>query len=258
MSGISGVNGYSQAGSYYSALSSGKKINSAADGASELAILSKEDSQVKGYDAGSGNIRSGQSAAKIADGALSGVTDYLQRMKELALKASNGLLSNDDKKAIQSEIDQIKQGINDIASSTSYNEHKLLDGSEDSIDITGDGNGASNSVNNVNSTLDALGIKDFNVMGNFDIRDIDNALDKVSGGRSVTGADFNGLESMYNYNQVASYNTSASKSKLGDTDIGEYVTNLQKQQTLDTMKTLMQKKKEEQDGQETMKFFASI
>ncbi|MBQ8969988.1 MAG: flagellin FliC5, partial [Lachnospiraceae bacterium] len=183
---------------------------------------------------------------------------YLQRMKELALKASNGLLTNDDKKGIQSEIDQLKQGISDIASSTSYNEHKLLDGSVESMNIVSDGNGTNQSVDNVNSTLDALGIKDFNVMGKFDIGDLDKALDKVTGGRSQVGAEYNGLDSMYHYNQIASYNTNSSASKLGDTEYGEYVTNLQKQQTLETMKNLMQKKKEEQDGQETMKFFASI
>ena len=258
MSGISGVNGNSQINTYYSALTSGKKINSAKDGASELAILNKENSQVSGFNAGSENLQAGKSVTNISDGALSGITDHLQRMKELALKASNGLLANDDKRAIQSEIDQLKQGINDIASSTNYNGKNLLDGSNESMNIVSDGSGTTQTVNNVNSTLDALGIKDFNVMGKFDIRDIDRALDKVSDGRSVAGAEYNGMDSMYSYNQIASYNTTASASRLGDTEYGQYVSDLQKQQTLETMRTLMQKKKEEQDGQETMKFFASI
>ncbi|MBQ8971371.1 MAG: flagellin FliC5, partial [Lachnospiraceae bacterium] len=71
MSGISGVNGYSQMNSYYSALSSGSKINSAKDGPSELAILNKEESQVNGYDAGSQNLQAGKNVANISDGALS-------------------------------------------------------------------------------------------------------------------------------------------------------------------------------------------
>ena len=258
MSGISGVSGYSQIGSYYSALASGSKINSAKDGASELAILNKEESQVGGLKAGAENLQAGKSVTNISDGALEGVTDYLQRMKELALKASNGLLSNDDKKSIQTEIDQLKQGINDIASSTNYNGINLLDGSNRDMTIVADGNGAETQVSGTNSTLDALGIKDFSVMGNFDIGDLDKALDKVMDGRSASGAQSNGLDYALNYNSIASYNTTAASSRTGDTEYEEYVTKLQKEQNLDTYKIMMQKKQQDNDSNNMQRLFASI
>ncbi|MCR5790876.1 MAG: flagellin [Lachnospiraceae bacterium] len=258
MSGISGVSGSSQMNNYYSALSSGSRINSARDGASESAILAKEDSQVRGYDAGSENLQSGKNMLNIADSALGGVTDYLQRMKELAVRASNGLLTNDDKRGIQSEIDQIKQGITNLTGSTNYNTKNLLDGSNSSMNIVSDGNGTTQSLNNANSTLEALGIKDFNVMGRFDIRDIDRALDKVGGDRTSIGGQTNGLDYALNYNSIASYNTTASKSRTGDTDYADYVSKLQKETTMETYKIMMQKKQQENDTNNMSRLFFSI
>ncbi len=258
MSGISGVSGYSNTGSYYSALSSGSRINSAKDGAAELSIINKEDSQVRGYNAGSENLEAAKSVTNIADGALSGVADYLQRIKELAVKAGNGLITNDDKKAIQSEIDQLKEGISNSASTTEYNGIKLLDGSRSSMQIISDGNGTSHELENVNSTLDALGIKDFSVMGNYDIGDIDKALEKVSNGRTQIGAQANGLESAFNYNSIASYNTTASKSRLSDTEYGEYVSKLQKETNLNTYKLMMQKKQQQNEASNIARIMTSI
>ena len=258
MSGISGVGGYSNLNSYYSALSSGSKINSAKDGAAELSILNKEDSQARGYKAGSENLEAAKSVTNIADGALEGVTDYLQRMKELAVKASNGLLANDDKKAIQSEIDQLKEGIENISSSTNYNGIKLLDGSNPSMDIVSDGQGTTHELTNVKSTLETLGLKDFDVTGSFDIGAIDKALETVSNGRTQIGAQANGLESAFNYNSIASYNTTAAKSRLGDTEYGEYVSKLQKETNLNTYKIMMQKKQQENDSTNIQRLMTSI
>ncbi|HAG70395.1 MAG TPA: flagellin FliC5, partial [Lachnospiraceae bacterium] len=192
------------------------------------------------------------------DGALSGVADYLQRIKELAVKAGNGLITNDDKKAIQSEIDQLKEGISNSASTTEYNGIKLLDGSRSSMQIISDGNGTSHELENVNSTLDALGIKDFSVMGNYDIGDIDKALEKVSNGRTQIGAQANGLESAFNYNSIASYNTTASKSRLSDTEYGEYVSKLQKETNLNTYKLMMQKKQQQNEASNIARIMTSI
>lgn len=258
MSGISGVSGYSNLNSYYSALSSGSKINTAKDGPSELAIMNKEDSQTRGYNAGSENLQAAKSVTNIADGALEGVTDQLQRIRELALKATNGLMTNDDKKAIQSEIDQIKDNISSMSASTNYNGIRILDGSNPSMNIVSDGNGSEKELKNVDGTLESLGIKDFSVMGKFDIGDIDKAIDKVTSGRSEIGAQANGLDSAFNYNSIASYNTTAAKSRIGDTEYGEYVSKLQKETNLNTYKIMMQKKKQENDANNITKLFTSI
>ena len=88
----------------YSHLSSGKRINSAADDASGLAIAKKMQWQETGLSVGAQNAKAGIGVLNVADGALSGVTDYLQRIRELALKSMNGTNSASDKEIYQSEI----------------------------------------------------------------------------------------------------------------------------------------------------------
>ena len=246
MSGVGAIGGNYAMNHYYQSLSSGSRINSAKDGASELAILNKMDSQSRGTDIGTSNIQNGKNALNISDGALGSVTDSLQRMKELALKASNGLMADDDKRAIQGEIDGLKKNITDITSSTNFNGISLLNGKNPSLNIVSDGNGAESGVTTMNSTLDALGIKDFDVTKNFNMKDLDNALDTVSKGRSQNGAEMNGLDYAMNYNRINSYNLTQSKSTLGDTEYGDYTGKLQKEQALEAYKTMMQKKQEEE------------
>ena len=112
MSGISGISSYS---SYnpYSQIASGNKLPSAANGAAELTIAEKQDAQIRGYNAGTNNLQSGKDVLNITDAALGGVTDYLQRIRELALQASNtATVTDSDRRNIQHEVDQLKQGKN--------------------------------------------------------------------------------------------------------------------------------------------------
>ena len=83
MNGISNISTQSD----YRKLASGKRINTAADGAADLSIIEEQTKQIKGYDAGSRNIESGKDALNISDAALGNITDYLQRMRELAVQA---------------------------------------------------------------------------------------------------------------------------------------------------------------------------
>lgn len=265
MSGINGLHsGYGNYGNYGNyaaarhtsqALSSGKKINKAADGAAELAVLQKQDALVRGYQAGTGNLQSGKSALNIADGAMSGVADSLQRIRELAVKASNGLYGADDKQYMQAEIDQLKQGIGEIASNTSYNENKLLDGSMSDKVIISDSEGTSLSFSTPDSALSALGIEDFDVTGDFDISAIDSALQKIGAGRASVGAQSNTFDYAINYNGVAEYNTVSAQSKLGDTEYGEYVSKMQKENLLQTYRVMMQRNQMEQRRQNTLGLF---
>ncbi len=107
MDGISGVS-YSSYSSTYSQIASGSKLQSASDGASELAIVEEENVQVTGYEVGSDNMASAVDALNISDTALGAIGDYLQRIRELAVEASNDLLSDSDKESIQAEIDELK------------------------------------------------------------------------------------------------------------------------------------------------------
>lgn len=257
MGGISGINSASSY-SLYGQLASGKRLTSASKGAAQLAISEKQNAQIRGYNTATNNLKSGKDLLNISDAALSGVTDYLQRIRDLSLQASNSaLLSDDDLQGIQDEISQMKQEIADIASQTQYNRMNLLDGSRSGgFQIASDGSGNSISIqNDSNSTLRALGIADFDVTGNFDISTIDNALNKVSSIRSQGGAQSNRLDYAINFNSYAAYNTTAARSRISDTDYGTSATELKKQQTLQTYSLMMQKRKMQDEARRMQNFW---
>ena len=109
-------------------LSSGFKINRAADDAAGLSISEKMRKQIKGLNKASSNAQDGISAVQTAEGALTEVHSMLQRMNELATQASNGTNSDTDRKAIQDEIDQLTTEIDRVAETTKFNETYLLKG----------------------------------------------------------------------------------------------------------------------------------
>ena len=96
-------------------LSTGLRINSAKDDAAGLAISSRMTSQLRGYAVALRNANDGLSMAQTAEGALGQITNMLQRMRELAVQASNGAMSGDDRNNLQWEVDQLKAEINNIA-----------------------------------------------------------------------------------------------------------------------------------------------
>ncbi len=110
-------------------LSSGYKINRAADDAAGLSISEKMRKQIRGLTQASANAQDGISMVQTAEGALNEVQDMLQRMNELAVKAANGTLSSDDRGYIQNEVDQIMSEIDRVAQTTKFNEAYLLDSS---------------------------------------------------------------------------------------------------------------------------------
>ena len=109
-------------------LSSGYKINRAADDAAGLTISEKMRKQINGLDRASTNAQDGVSAVQTAEGALTEVHSMLQRMNELAVQASNGTNSKSDREAIQSEVDQLNTEIDRVAETTKFNETYLLKG----------------------------------------------------------------------------------------------------------------------------------
>ena len=255
MAGVNGIGPASQ-GYVYSALSSGSKINTAAQGASEMAIMQEEERQIGGINAGTQNMESAKSALNIADGATAEITENLQRMRELAVKAGNGLLSDEDKSYIQNEIDGLKSGIAEIADRTNYNGVPLLDNEEGKVfQLASDANGTTRSFETVNATLDALGIADFDVTGDFDLKAIDNAMSMINKGRASMGAQTNAFEAAINYNNNVVYNTTAAQSRTGDTEYGDYIQRLQKQRTLNDVSLAMQKKRQEDEERQKTSLF---
>lgn len=225
----------------FTALSSGSKINSAADNAANLAISNKLQAQSKGLSVASSNAKTGQDLLKVADGALSTIQDSLQRIRELSVKAGNGIYSASDLQSIQKEIDGLKQDIQGAAKGTNFNTKKLLDGSIADLDLAVNPQGSSKRIQMADSTLETLGIADYDVTGKFDIKTIDDAIQIVSEARGSMGAQSNALEHVVRANDNINYNTVNAISRITDTDYAEEITEQKKNQVLDQYKIFSQK-----------------
>ena len=117
-------------------LSSGYRINRAADDAAGLSISEKMRKQIRGLDQASTNAQDGVSAVQTAEGALTEVHSMLQRMNELAVQSANGTNSQTDRDAIQAEIDQLSEEIDRVSETTKFNEMYLLKGNSDAATKT--------------------------------------------------------------------------------------------------------------------------
>jgi flagellin len=110
-------------------LSSGNRINSAKDDAAGLAISNRMTSQIRGLDQAVRNANDGVSLIQTAEGALQEVTNILQRMRELSIQSANGIYSDEDRTTLNAEAQQLKEELNRISETTTFNGQKLLDGS---------------------------------------------------------------------------------------------------------------------------------
>lgn len=211
-------------------LSSGYKINRAADDAAGLAISEKMRKQVRGLTKAVSNAQDGISCVQTAEGALAEVHDMLQRMNELAMQAANGTNSTVDTGYLNDEVTALKSEINRIANTVTFNDQKLLDGSfegsnakklqvgfttADQIKISIDSlklSDLSISSLNITAASDAQAAIDSNGSISTDIQ-------KVSKMRSDLGAVQNRLEhTVNNLNNVVE-NTTAAESQIRDTDM---------------------------------------
>ena len=207
-------------------LSSGYKINRAADDAAGLAISEKMRRQVRGLAQASANAQDGISCVQTAEGALSEVHDMLQRMNELAVKASNDTQTTSDRSYINQEVQALFSEINRVASTTTFNEQNLLDGTFTGKKLAvGAEQSQFISVSISKMTASGIGLTDIKVSGSTNanaqtaIGLIKNALKQVSKQRSDLGAVQNRLEhTIKNLDNVVE-NTSAAESAIRDTDM---------------------------------------
>lgn len=245
MAGVSGIGGNTVD---YGTIASGKRINSASDDASGLAIANKLKTQATGLDTGAENAQSGINMIQTADGALGSIGDSLQRIYELSVKASNSaFMSKEDLSAVQDEIGSLMEGIQDVAKGTEYNTMKLLDGTKSGMNMATSPDGSGKGIKMQNATLENLGIDGYDVTKDFDISRITDAMNKVSSSRSELGAGSNALENIYNYNKNASQQMTSSQSKIEDLDIPKAVSELSKNKVLNQYQMLMKKQKMEDD-----------
>ena len=218
-----GVNTATQAKSTEK-LSSGYRINRAADDAAGLAISEKMRRQVRGLTQAVANAQDGISCVQTAEGALNEVHDMLQRMNELAVKAANGTNQSEDRGYIDKEVQALKSEINRVASSTSFNELSLLDGTFTKVGLQV-GAEKSQTIELTIKSMDATGLSVAGVKVDT-AADANSAIDSIKKGikalndqRSDLGAVQNRLEhTINNLNNVVE-NTTAAESQIRDTDM---------------------------------------
>ena len=208
-------------------LSSGYKINRAADDAAGLSISEKMRNQIRGLNKASDNAQDGISLVQTAEGALNEVHSMLQRMSELAVQAANGTNQTVDRNALNDEVSQLKEEITRVGSTTQFNKMNILNG-----DFSGGkklqvganaGQSITVSIAQINaSKLSVGGIKISSQTGASEaITKIQKGIESLSKIRSKLGAIQNRLEHTVANLDNISENTQAAESRIRDTDMAE-------------------------------------
>lgn len=206
-------------------LSSGYRINRAADDAAGLSISESMRRQIRGLTQASRNAQDGVSFAQTAEGALSEVQDMLQRMNELLVQAANGTNSATQIGYINDEITNLKDEINRIGSDTTFNGQKLFDSSNARAIFVGAESRDQDikiSVHNLSASalnLTSVGVASTNAGSKSSIDAVKTALETISSWRSELGAKQNRLEHSINNLDNIVENTTAAESRIRDTDM---------------------------------------
>ena len=210
-------------------LSSGYKINRAADDAAGLSISEKMRSQIRGLNKASSNAQDGVSLVQTAEGALNETHSILQRMNELATQAANGTNTTVDRSAIKAELDQLTSEIDRIQSTTQFNTMNLLDGTFSGTTNkmklqVGALSGQSIDFSIANMCASKIGLKadlsvsTFTNAGSY-MKSVQDAIEVVSKQRSAMGAIQNRLEHTIANLDTTSENTQSAESRIRDTDM---------------------------------------
>lgn len=207
-------------------LSSGLRINSAKDDAAGLAISERMTSQIRGMNQAARNANDGISLAQTAEGALVEVSNNLQRIRELAVQSANATNSEDDRAALQKEVEALVAEIDRVAAQTSFNGTKLLDGNFASqvFQVGANENETIDFTDIEDVTAAGLGVDSVDISGVDGsgaasvITTIDDALKIVNDTRADLGAIQNRFTSVIANLQTSAENLSASRSRILDAD----------------------------------------
>ncbi|GGY28071.1 flagellin N-terminal helical domain-containing protein [Paludibacterium paludis] len=225
-------------------LSSGLRVNSAKDDAAGLAISQTLTSAVRGNNQGIRNANDGISVAQTAEGALGQVGNNLQRIREIAVQAANGSVSNTNRSQLQKEVDQLTQEISRIVQTTNFNGTKLLTSGQSITFQVGASGTADNQV--VASGVEMSGLKAFktnltavvtvdvttSAAASAALSDMDTDISSVSDTRAKLGALQNRFEAVVANMQNYVENLTASNSRIMDTDFASETANLTRNQIL--------------------------
>ena len=223
----------------YERLASGFRINRASDDAAGLVITSRLTSQIDGLQQATRNANDAISLAQVADSAIAEIFTSLQRMRVLTIQSENGIHSADDIGALQKEFDQMRNVINSVASNTEFGNMKLLDGSAGNVSFLIGANSGQNAqitlTDNFHTDNTGLSLDGY-LLGNNQAADILNAIDNAikitDSSRTELGAVQNALTgTMRNLSNIVE-NTSASRSRIKDTDYARETSALTRHQIL--------------------------
>ncbi len=225
-----------------SQLSSGYKINSAADDAAGLGIAKRLNAQVQSYGVAQSNATQGISMAQTADGGAEQISNVLTRMRELAVEGANGTLSTSDSANLDQEFQAAMKDIDNISKVTTYNGQNLLNGASTSVAFqtginsvtSGAENQTSISFGGADST--SLGINAQTVStttgASAAITAIDTAIQSLSTVRAGFGAAMNSMQTAVSNLQTQQTNTAAALSSVQDVDVASATADLARQQVL--------------------------
>lgn len=222
-------------------LSSGLRINRAADDAAGLAVSEVMRSQIRGMNVASRNAQDGVSLVQVADGALGNVGDMLQRVRDLAVQASNGTLTDAQRSNLNAEVQQVLSEINTTGTDTEFNGIKILSGSvaaaASAVTLQVGANGGQaiaftiGTVGTTALTLNGLSVS-FATAASAAIASIDAAISSVTTQRANLGAIQNRLEQTINRLGVTSENLQAAESRIRDADMASEMISFTKNQIL--------------------------
>jgi flagellin len=223
----------------FARLSSGYRINSAADDAAGLGISKSMDADVQSYSTAENNANDGISMAQTADGAADQISDMLTRLRQLAVESSNGDMSANDRTNLDTEFQSVVKEVDRISNVTTFNGTQLLSGASTAVSFqVGIGTSANDqvSVNFGGVTAASLGLTGNDVTSfanaQTSITAIDGAIQSLSTIREGFGSAMNRLQDSVSNLQSMSTNTSAALSRIQDVDVASETANLSKEQVL--------------------------
>ncbi len=225
-------------------LSSGFRINSAADDAAGLQISNRLTSQINGLDQAARNANDGISLAQVAEGAMEEITNSLQRIRTLAIQSQNGINSSTDRAALQKEVSQLKLEISRVASTTQFGTQNLLAGGFSATFLVG-----ANAGQNIDIKLSRTGGYGTNALGlsalsvssvggaSGALALIDTAIGVIDGTRADLGAIQNRFQATIRNLTNISENVSGARSRIRDTDFAKETAELTRTQILQQTST---------------------
>jgi len=225
-------------------LSSGFRINSAADDAAGLQIANRLTSQVNGLDQAARNANDGISVAQVAEGAMEEITNSLQRIRTLAIQSQNGINSSSDRAALQKEVTALKLEMSRVAAVTQFGSQNLLNGSYSAKFLVGANAGQnieiklSRSGGYGTTALNLATLSVSSVAGaSAALALIDTAIGVIDGTRADLGAIQNRFQSTIRNLTNISENVSGARSRIRDTDFARETAELTRQQILQQTST---------------------